>query len=118
MCNELNDGVYKEILPFGYGWKIFEIRNNKLCPMRYDISNYYETDKWLVYRSDDLFTGFCFFVDYEEAIDVLQKWRKIFKHGSFCILKIYYRGGLGQQEMSIVGDRNHIGALAREIFIP
>ena len=124
MCNTINYGRsdYQKEPVEGIGWKIFNVsRRGVFSMMAINSPNpYFEpylTNEWIKFKDPNPETGFCFFLDKEIGMEVLELWKKGFETTNYQLYEIHFKKCLGSMLMSITNVSGHRAGLAREILI-
>ena len=124
MCNTINCSVsdYQTEPKEGTGWKIFNVTPKGLfsmmtvnspgsCHLRY------LTNEWIKFKDPDPNSGFCFFLDKNVGMEVLELWRPGAPTTNYQLYEIHYKECLGSRLVYIINNSGYRAGLAREIII-
>ena len=104
MCNYLNEDA-TPIPAKGFGWKMFEIHDGEgndalflggiVQPYKHYRKGGLNSEGWVNWIDFNVGEeGFCFFLDKQDALTALKRWKARSK-GRIILRKIEYRHGLG-----------------------
>ena len=124
MCNTINyeRSDYQKEPVEGIGWKIFNVSRRGVFSMMTVNSpsscfEPYLTNEWIKFKDPDPETGFCFFLDKEIGMEVLELWRLGAPTTNYQLYEIHFKKCLGSMLMSIMNVSGCRAGLTREILI-